>query len=202
MNTRNKKKYVILGLALIVFLVLGWALTPHFGLNYTSFSFSKGGNRTVASPENAIPFCKSDNNIVGSSLIGTWIEEAELTRRLTNPSELEHVTLHEIIFTEHDDVAQLFGALKEAGKCAYKAGYITVDVTKDGKRSTFESPFVLSESIGNPTVFVDEKWKNNNQISDLHPIFVMVGKSTDNSRDILFVGGDNNNQDMHVFIRK
>ena len=199
----NTRKYAIFGLVLIGFLALAWTLNSYlFPNSYKLFSFSKKGNRTVASPENAIPFCKSDNNIVGSSLIGTWIEEAELNRRLTNPSTGEQVILHEAVFTEDDSVAQLFDSLKEMGKCAYLAGHMTVVAAQGGHKVIFESPFVLSESIGNPTLFIDKKWANNNQISDLQPIFVMVAKSTDSSRDILFVGDKNNNKDMHVLIRK
>lgn len=200
MNTKSKRKYLILGLALIGVLTLGWVLKSRF-LSHPdkTLSFFTNGKRSVASSEEeTIPLCKSPDNIVSSTLIGIWNEDIELTKRLANSTEGE-VPLHEMTFTEDDEVTKLFGFLGKMGKCAYLAGHMTVIATKDGEKKTFSSPFILSESLGNPTIFFDEKPQQDTEhISDLHSLFVMVAKSTNSSKDILFVGGDGNNEDMRA----
>ena len=199
----DNRKYLFFGLVLLGVLTLGWVLKSHFSSHHDkTFSFLQSGKRAVAADDEGVPLCISADNIVGSSLIGTWVEDTELSGRLANPKE-EAVPIHEIVFVPNIQVTTFFNVLRTLGKCAYLAGDMTVTVTKNGKKNTFITPFVLSENSGNPTLFIDEKWNNNNnQVADLHNIFVMLAKSTDTSKDILFVGGDSNDEDMRALIRK
>ncbi len=74
---------------------------------------------------------------------------------------------------------------------------------KTGVLKELKSPFVVAEWKGNPTVFVDEDTDEDGTdlVTDRHPLFMMIAKGSAPENDILFQGGDNNNQRLYAFRR-
>ncbi len=169
------------------------------GLGMTHLSFANA----------LLSLCKTDQNIVASSLIGTWVLANEVDEMLsTGKSDLGDEGT--VIFTEDNNSLQYFDLLERTGTpCAYLSGVVQLShriVGTDGKERTvnFQSPFVLTVVSGNPSIWFDERGfdKNLNRIKDLHRGFIMLAKGENKSKDLLFRGGDNNNQRMYAFKRK
>ena len=148
-------------------------------------------------------FCKTKENITASGLIGSW--EIDEKSAENNGSFVKKDFTAK--YTEDDSVVDLFLApLKEMKKCVYLAGkleYNLLDPEDNFKAVSVSSPFVLIDLNGNPTILYDERGQDKNAkvIDDLHLSYQMLAKGKTPQQDILFIGGDNNNQAMVPFKR-
>jgi hypothetical protein len=155
-----------------------------------------------------IPLCRDQNNILADRIFGEWEPDIELTLKMLGefPPNLYGVRIKH---TKDESVIKFFPG---TGKCAFTAGWFEADMPpREGEPAYHaKSPFVLVELNGNPAIFFDEddfKWQSAGQnprldlVTDLHRGFRMLGKGSMPERDILFVGGDNNNQPLFPFKR-
>lgn len=144
------------------------------------------------------PICKHRDNVVANGLLGKWIFDQALSDRLAQKAIIGKVP--SVTFTEDKSVTKLFDGLLDVD-CVYLAGHLKAEKTNDPEKE-LSSPFVLSISRGNPTLWYDERgYKGGGNIRDLHPAIVMLAKGTTDAADILFMGGDHNNQPMYAFSR-
>ncbi len=155
-----------------------------------------------------IPLCKDQNNILADRIFGEWEPDIELALKMLGevPPNLFGGRLKH---TQDESVVKFFPG---TGKCAFTAGWFEADIpAREGEPAYHaKTPFVLVELNGNPAIFFDEddfKWQSAGQnprldlVTDLHRGFRMLGKGSIPERDILFVGGDNNNQPLFPFKR-
>ncbi len=147
--------------------------------------------------------CKDENNIVASGLIGKWTVDKDLAAKMG----LTEIYIATIEFSESDAAVESFHSLlRLKEKCAYLAGQMvfeTSGIQEEGVL-TIKSPFMLITRSGNPTVFFDERGfdgEPGDQVRKAHPLFVMLAKGETSDKDILFIGGDNNNQPLTPFVR-
>lgn len=148
-----------------------------------------------------LPVCKNKQNLVASGLVGTWVLDTVLTERLHGG--VGPLPSAEIAITEDLSITNLFGPLGSMDKCAFLAGQMDAKVVKDGKENQLKSPFALTENAGNPTIWYDERgYSGSGPIKDLHRNFLMLAKGKTADKDILFWGGDYNNQALTALTRK
>ena len=121
-------------------------------------------------------------NVVASRLEGEWTQDAELTQRLGGGDRGGR------IFKNDPAVAAKVPARYDAffkGKQVYTAGMMTLK----GK----DHPFVLIEHKGNPHI-VYFREANGDPLGDAESFNVMLAPGKDKQDDLLFIGGDFNNQ--------
>jgi hypothetical protein len=141
-------------------------------------------------------------NLVASRLFGTWQMQNELTSTLT-----DHIPAgnNEIIweFSEDESVAPLFGGLGDKAGCYFTQGQVNFRAKmEEGTLKEGSSPFILVSQNGNSVLIVDESGQYSNTGSiEFHPLNVTIGRAADPSNDILFIGGDNNNQGLAAYKR-
>ena len=128
-------------------------------------------------------------NVVASRLDGPWEPDAELTLRLGGRA------VGKLSFTNNAVVATKIPAKYETffkGRQVYMAG------TMSGRGK--EYPFVLIEHKGNPhIVFFRER--DGDPLGDAESFNVMLAVGKDKQDDLLFVGGDFNNQPFSAYRR-
>ena len=128
-------------------------------------------------------------NVVASRLEGPWEPDAELTLRLGGRA------VGKLTFTNNAVVATRIPAKYETffkGRQVYMAG------TMSGRGK--EYPFVLIEHKGNPhIVFFRER--DDDPFGDAESFNVMLAVGKDKPDDLLFVGGDFNNQPFSAYRR-
>ena len=147
-----------------------------------------------------IPSCRNQENIVASGLVGSWTLDVALSENLHGISGLGPA---ESTITDDDSVRKLFGLLGAMDKCSYLSGRMTLKWTDNGTEKSLSSPFVVTESAGNPAIWYDERgYVGSGPIKELHRSFLMFAKGKTVDRDILFWGGDHNNQPLTAFVRK
>ena len=130
-------------------------------------------------------------NVVGSRLIGKWKTHASLSERLQGNAGREET----VVFVEDKTVAakvpdRYTEALKQ--KPVYLAGIMT----RNGKAH----PFILTEYNGNPYVFYFRE-KNGDPMGDGESFNLVIAPAKDKGKDLLFIGGDFNNQPFCAFER-
>jgi hypothetical protein len=128
-------------------------------------------------------------NVVASRLEGPWEPDAELTKRLGGHA------IGKLTFTKDAGVAARIPAKFETflkSKQIYMAGMMA------GKGKQY--PFVLIEHKGNPyIVFFRER--DSDPLGDAESFNVMLAVAEDQQNDLLFVGGDFNNQPFSAYRR-
>jgi len=137
-------------------------------------------------------------NVVASRLIGSWEMNPELTERLrgaTAPMGGESLRSRTKIFKSDSSIVKniperFAGFLSE--KQIYLAGIMSA--------SGVDYPFILIENAGNPHL-VYFRERNGNPMGDAESfnLFVVPAKETKN--DLLFIGGDFNNQPFDAYHR-
>lgn len=148
-----------------------------------------------------VPFCPNTQNITAELLVGRWKPDLPLGERMqiSQSSYEKWFQVETFTFTNESGFAKVFPGV---GKCAYLAGLFSIR-WKDGR--TDRSPYILVQENGNPMIYFDEKFERDgggvDRISDLHRGYKMVGKGGTRSGDILFVGGDHNNQPLFPMLR-
>lgn len=129
------------------------------------------------------------DNVVASKIEGTWGPDEALTRRV------EGTSLGALIFKSDPDVVRLIPAKYNAflqGKRVYFAGRMT--------QRKEEFPFILIEHKGNPHLVYFRK-RGDEPLGDAESFNVMLVVAKDTSQDLLFIGGDFNNQPFSAYQR-
>lgn len=127
--------------------------------------------------------------MVASKLEGQWEPDADLTKRLGGTAA------GKFSFKSEATVAAKIPAKYEKffkGKQVYMAGVLTF---KDK-----EHPFVLIEHKGNPHV-VYFRERDGDPLGDAESFNVMLAVGKDKQGDLLFIGGDFNNQPFAAYRR-
>lgn len=145
----------------------------------------------VDTAQNGLEVEPDKENIVGSLLAGSWIADDELNVRLgrnARPDNFQFLIDHKIV----DSIPAKYQSLLK-NKRIYSAGTML--------RGTQGHPFVLIENNGNPHLvyFRDrgtETW------GDAESFNLFVVSAAERSNDILFVGGDFNNEPFFAYRRK
>ena len=133
-------------------------------------------------------------NVVASRLAGKWVPDAELTERLTGspPYSMDEV----LSFKKKSSVAALFPErFREhfADKPIFMAGTMTLHDQ--------ENPFMLAEYNGNPHLFWLRE-RDGDPVGDGESFNLSLIRAEDRADDLLFIGGDFNNQGFDAYRRK
>lgn len=143
------------------------------------------------------PVVKPDKeNVVASRLEGTWIPEKTLTKRLLGSQRTDpEGPMGQITFKVDPAVA---------GKVPEKYGeflaerqiYLAGDMTSRGKAH----PFLLIVNKGNPHI-VYFREREGDPMGDAESFNVMLAPASRKENDLLFIGGDFNNQPFRAYER-
>lgn len=128
-------------------------------------------------------------NVVASRLVGQWEPDAELTKRLGGNAE------GTIAFKSDPTVATKVPAKYEKF-LKDKAIFLAGTMTFGGKNQ----PFVLIEMKGNPYVAWFRE-QGGDPFGDAESFNVMLAVAKETANDLLFVGGDFNNQPFAAYKR-
>ena len=128
-------------------------------------------------------------NVVASRLVGNWEPDAELTKRLGGNAPGTVAFKSDLnVATKVPDKYEKF--LKD--KQIFLAGTMTLR----GK----DQPFVLIEMKGNPYV-VWFREQGGDPFGDAESFNVMMAAAKETANDLLFIGGDFNNQPFAAYKR-
>jgi len=138
-------------------------------------------------------------NVVASRLEGRWRVHAELTERLTGrPGERKRTKEYE--FKSDPAVVEKIPAKYNKfldGKHVYMAGVMSFRPATD---RLGEHAFLLVELRGNPHLV----WfweRDGDPMGDAESFNLVVAPAKDRKNDLLFIGGDFNNQPFSAFER-
>jgi hypothetical protein len=129
-------------------------------------------------------------NVVASRLVGRWRVDAELTKRLGGRGVVEDVE-----FRRDDAVVDKIPAPIAAKLKEYRIYLAGIMVLK-GK----PQPFVLVQMKGNPHV-VWFRERGGDPMGDAESMNVMLARAAQLNDDLLFIGGDFNNQPFTAYGR-
>lgn len=151
-----------------------------------------------------IPHCPNRENIASSRMAGTWITDQTVDSRLDGGLGEPGLALIELNFVEDPGALANFKSLGAPGNCAFEAGWMRLEILKNGKRRVLSSPYAISSQNGNPALFFDEdgEFDGTPEVTDLHSGNFMFVRADRREQDLLFVGGDRNNQRLHALKRK
>lgn len=130
-------------------------------------------------------------NVVANALVGAWKFDADLGKRLGNKGIGDRL--------EFRDDAKIVEKLPAAiaAKLRDRRIYLAGVMVLRGK----EQPFVLTELAGNPTV-VWFRERDAEPMGDAESLIVMLVRAEAKPADVLFVGGDSNNQSFSPYARE
>ncbi|MDX1565794.1 MAG: hypothetical protein R3236_10325 [Phycisphaeraceae bacterium] len=136
---------------------------------------------------------KDKENVVASRLIGTWKTDAALSKRLRGRA----MPVEKIMFTEDAAVAEKVPdryakRFKEQKKRVYLSGTMV--------QGDKVYPFLLIEHNGNPHLLYFRE-KNGDPMGDGESFNLSIARAADKKDDILFIGGDFNNQPFTAYKR-
>ena len=134
-------------------------------------------------------------NVVASRLCGKWVVEAKLSQRLTAGVVDRESPSGNIEFASDSAVA---GKLPEKYLKFLKDNRIYMAGTM--KVAGKEQPFVLIEHCGNPHV-VWFRERDGDPMGDAESFNVMLAPAKNPTDDLLFIGGDFNNQPFRALER-
>jgi hypothetical protein len=155
---------------------------------------------SVGAGVSALELAKDKENVVASSLEGKWRPNAELTKRLVGRSGPErpagvYIEFETVEFASDDSVAATVPQAYEKflkDKTIYMSGTMTLRARK--------YPFLLISRSGNPHV-VYFRERDGVAMGDAESFNVMLAPAKDRRNDLLFLGGDFNNQPFSAFER-
>ena len=138
-----------------------------------------------------------EQNVVASRLAGTWELETALTERLRGRKTA--VPDPKLVFVDDPDVKmkipdKFVEAVKKDGVMieVRMAGYVEMRGAKH--------PFILTTVEGNPHIFYFRE-RGGDPFGDSESFNVMLAPAKDRKNDLLFVGGDFNNQPFVAYAR-
>ncbi len=134
------------------------------------------------------------DNVVASRLVGEWVAHVGLSNRLWSSDK--RASTDTLVFRSDPSVAsqvpeqygEFFG-----GKQVYQAGYMG-----SGEQ---EHPFLLITFHGNPHVVVFRE-RGGDPFGDAESFNLFIARARNESDDLLFVGGDFNNQPFKSYEHK
>jgi len=132
-------------------------------------------------------------NVVSSRLEGSWVADTELYERLKgsppgkNAKPIEVRSAPEVA----EKIPDKYGEFLK-GRPLYMAGYL--------KWGDSESPFILSDLNGNPHMFTFRE-RDGDPMGDAESMNVMLAPAKDTKNDVLFLGGDFNNEPFRAYRR-
>ena len=140
---------------------------------------------------NGLEIKPDPQNVVANALPGSWKLDAELGKRLGNKGIGERLEFRGDATVVEKVPAAFAARLRD--RRIYLAGVMVLR----GK----EQPFLLTEVAGNPTVvwFRDHE---GDPMGDAESLIVMLVRAEAKQADLLFVGGDSNNQSFSPYARE
>ena len=134
-------------------------------------------------------------NVVASRLAGTWQTDADLWTRLAGGKV--HIPLWNYRFEADESVA---AGLPDKYADFFKDKPIYLAGRVSGGHLSAACPFVLTVLHGNPHV-VYFRERDGDPLSDAESFNVMLARGDKPENDILFIGGDFNNQPFTAYRR-
>ncbi|RME04959.1 MAG: hypothetical protein D6805_01195 [Planctomycetota bacterium] len=146
-----------------------------------------------------IRISSTKENVVASRILGTWTPDPNLVERLTGQKYTNSMKKTTIQFTKDMSIVKhlpnwLFQALKRKQMVLpiYLAGYFTLNnFPCEGRKGKY--PYILTTVHGNPHVIFFRP-RHNHPMGDGESFNVMLARAEKKKYDILFIGGDFNNQ--------
>ena len=137
------------------------------------------------------------DNVVSSRHEGRWNVDDSINKRLGQNQSVavEFKDDKTVVESIPDKYEKFLG-----GKTIYMAGTITFYMPGPKKRNIAISPFILIEHKGNPHVVFFREW-DGDPFGDGESFNVMLAVAKDKENDLLFVGGDFNNQPFTAYQR-
>jgi len=132
-------------------------------------------------------------NLVGAHLAGTWTMKEDVTAMLAGPGGGQlGVTM-----TFREDSSVTGKVTGEAAEFIKKQGVFMSGIMT---KSDGDFPFVLTQVAGSPYVFWFRERKGN-PMGDSESFFVSVAVGGSQDKDLLFIGGDFDNQAFSAYGR-
>lgn len=139
---------------------------------------------------NGLELRPDPQNVVANSLLGSWKLDPVLQQRLGNKTRVQQLEFR-------DDAAILAKVpVALAAKLKQHRIYLAGVMVLRGK----EQPFLLTEITGNPTV-VWFRERDGDPLGDAESFNVMLVRAEAKPADLLFVGGDSNDQSFAAYAR-
>jgi len=132
-------------------------------------------------------------NLVAGHLIGTWDVKDDVTAMLSGPGGGQlgkSMTFKEDASIEKKVTGEAAEFIKKQG--VFMSGVMT--------KSDGDFPFVLTQVAGSPYVFWFRERKGN-PMGDSESFFVSVAVGGSRDKDLLFIGGDVDNQAFTAYSR-
>lgn len=131
-------------------------------------------------------------NVTASRLIGTWQLNSPISERLLGRTPKKSDTVTFIADTSVQRAIPLVQFKKLKGKKIYLSGYLTFENSRH--------PFLLVETDGNTRLlyFRDKQGVKN---GDGESFLLFIAVSKNKQKDLLFAGGDFNNESFSCFER-
>jgi len=146
---------------------------------------------------------KSDKeNIVASRLEGKWRLHGKLSERLTGRKSALGMPARGFVFKNNPEVAKAIPEKYDKflkGKQIFMAGTLRF-LGMGTKEEARENPFILIQHRGNPHI-VYFRERDGDPMGDAESFNVMLAVAKDSVKDLLFIGGDFNNQPFSAFER-
>lgn len=140
---------------------------------------------------NGLRVQRDPQNIVANSLVGVWVLDAELNQRLGHRGGEERLEFRD----DASVLAKVPAAL--AGKLSEVRIYLAGTMVRRGK----EHAFLVTALSGNPTI-VWFRERGGDPLGDAESWFVSLVRAEARSADLLFVGGDHDNQSFAAYARE
>ena len=134
-------------------------------------------------------------NVVASRLEGRWVPEPKLTLRLTGREVTERQAAQEVSFVTDETVVD-----KIPQKYQEALGKERIYLCGVMKWKAEDHPFILIAYLGNPCV-VYFRERDGDPMGDAESLNVMLAPAKDKDKDLLFIGGDHNNQPFSAYER-
>lgn len=137
---------------------------------------------------------KNKENVVASRLLGEWQLDPDLTERLTGRR-----TSFRMSIAVREDAAVALKVPQKFVEFLEKERSV-VSMTGYLKFTGVEYPFLLTHLNGNPYVFYFRE-QNGDPYGDRESFNLSVAPAKDSKNDLLFIGGDFNNQPFTAYTR-
>jgi hypothetical protein len=142
---------------------------------------------------------KDKDNVVSSRLAGNWTIEADLNQRLTGEAVVKggENSMQRVTFHAHDSVFDRLPEkyeefLVKEKSAVFMAGWMIFGEQK--------CPFFLVQQKGNPHILFFLK-EGQDVFGNGESFNVMMAVAKDTKNDLLFIGGDFNNQPFNAYKR-
>ena len=137
-----------------------------------------------------------NENVVGTQLAGDWKINVDLTAQLW-PDYLTWVKVTAVSFTDNPSIVDMLPE-EDCGSWMNDFGqlFMAGEMTFTMEEETLTFPYVLGSSSGNPHLVY---WTD--QMTDAESFNLMIARAEDRNMDLLFIGGDFNNQPFSAWTR-